>query len=684
MKKLLLVAALAAFVVPPSAQAGDVAMRVRDVPLGTRALASVSPAGNFNMLGLHWVGSGTVDYRTRSLGGAWRPWRTADADNRSGSWHDGNLDWTGSSSAVQFRVAGSVRRLRSYEVWSRVTAAPVRATAAANEPVIVSREAWGADEEIVRAAPIIAPTLRLAVVHHTAGTNSYTRAQAAAIVRGIEVYHVQGNGWNDIGYNFLVDRFGTIYEGRGGGIDQNVIGAHAQGFNSGTVGVALLGNFTAAVPTKAQQDALVRLLAWRLDVAHIDPLSKVVVTSGGNAKFRAGKLVTLRAVSGHRDTGPSECPGSLAYALLPALTRRIAATGLPKLYAPTVAGSVGTPIRFQARLSSTLAWTVTVADATGKIVASGRGRGSVVDWTWQSAGARGSYTWTIAAPGIRVATGTIGKTGPPPPTPLSLTNLAATPSVIAPAPDGTGGASTVSFTLGGPALVTAEVLDASGASLGSVLDEQRPAGNNTFVWQLGALPDGRYRLAVTAAAGTKSVTKAADVIVDRTLTGLLASSRAISPNGDGVDDGLALTFALTQNVPVRVDVEQSGAVVATLFQGQPGLGQHTVDWDGTANGTTLADGRYIVVVTVSDALGDVQFPLPLAVDTAPPVLTLLDAGKLRFSLSEPATVTVLVNQRTRIVQAAQGTFTVPFAGTVTQLSAEAQDAAGNLSAVVTG
>ncbi len=66
------------------------------------------------------------------------------------------------------------------------------------------------------------------------------------------------------------------------------------------------------------------------------------------------------------------------------------------------------------------------------------------------------------------------------------------------------------------------------------------------------------------------------------------------------------------------------------------------------------------------------------------MLTLLDLGKLRFSLSEPATVTVLVNQRTRIVQAAQGTFTVPFAGTVTQLSAEAQDAAGNLSTVVTG
>jgi hypothetical protein len=616
MKKLLLAAAFAAFVIPPSAQAGDVSMRVADVPLGSRTLESTTRTRAFNMLGLHWTGTGSVAYRTRSLRGGWRAWRPADADNRTGAWHDGNLDWTAASSGVQFRISGDVRRLRSYELWSRVKSTPTRVVAAAGEPAIVSRQGWGADEEIVRANPIIAPVLRLAVVHHTAGTNTYTRAQSAAIVRGIEVYHVQGNGWNDIGYNFLVDRFGTVYEGRGGGIDLNVIGAHAQGFNSGTVGVALVGNYSSAVPPKAQRDALVRLLAWRLDIAHIDPLSTVVYTSGGNAKFRAGKLVTLRAISGHRDTGPSECPGSQAYALLPALTKRVAATGLPKLYSPTVAGVVlGTPIRFQARLSSVLAWTVTITDSTQRVVASAHGRSSVVDWTWASAGIpKGTYTWTIAAPGVTVATGSLGKSAAlPPPVPLSLTNLAVTPAVIAPAADGTGAEATVGFTLIGPALVSASVLDSNGTALGIVLNEQRTAGNNTFVWQVGALPDGRYRLAVTAAAGTKSVTKAADVVVDRTLTGLVASARVISPNGDGVDDGLTLSFALTQNVPVRVDVEQAGAVIATPFQGQPGIGQHTIDWDGTANGVPLPPGRYVVVVTVSDALGDIQLPLPLTI-----------------------------------------------------------------------
>ena len=310
------------------------------------------------MLGLHWIGGGSVVYRTRSLHGTLAP--VAAPTRRRQPYgrvarRQPRLDRRVRSS-VQFRVAGPctatafVRAVDARHLGSgarhRVGERAARSSRA---------QAWGADEEIVRAPPIIAPTLRLAVVHHTAGTNSYSRAQSAAIVRGIEVYHVQGNGWNDIGYNFLVDRFGTVYEGRGGGIDRNVIGAHAQGFNSGTVGVALIGNFMAATPTKAQQDALVRLLAWRLDVAHLDPLSTVVLTSGGNAKFRAGKLVTLRAISGHRDTGPSECPGTRAYALLPALARRVAATGLPKLYAPTAAGSPGTPVRFQARLSSALA-----------------------------------------------------------------------------------------------------------------------------------------------------------------------------------------------------------------------------------------------------------------------------------------------------------------------------------------
>ena len=214
--------------------------------------------------------------------------------DRTGAWHDGNLDWTGASGGLQFRVEARCARLRSYEVWSRVTAAPVAGALAGRHAGDRVARRLGRERGDRACAAVGRSGVRLAVVHHTAGTNSYTRAQAAAIVRGIEVYHVQGNGWNDIGYNFLVDRFGTVYEGRGGGVDRNVIGAHAEGFNTGTAGIALLGNYTSAVPPLAQQNALATLLAWRLDVAHVDPRSTVVYTSGGNAKFRAGQVVTLR------------------------------------------------------------------------------------------------------------------------------------------------------------------------------------------------------------------------------------------------------------------------------------------------------------------------------------------------------------------------------------------------------
>ena len=586
---------------------------------------------------------------------------------------------------MQFRTHG-VRRLRAYELWSRVTTAPRRQLSQAGTPAIVSRASWGAEEEIVRARPLIAPVLKLAVVHHTAGTNSYTRAQSAAIVRGIEVYHVQGNGWNDIGYNFLVDRYGTVYEGRGGGIEKNVIGAHAGGFNTGTTGVALIGNYGSAVPPRAQQAALVDLVAWRLDVAHVDPLGTVVYTSGGNAKYRAGKLVTLRVVSGHRDTGPSECPGARAYALLPSLRTRIAATGLPKLYAPAVLGSLGGPVRFQARLSSALPWTVTLVDRFGKLAARGTGRGAFVDWTWRSpAAGPGRYTWTIAAPGIRVATGTLG-TGVTLPAPkLSLTNLVARPAVIAPASDGTGGSTTIGFTLGSPARVTAQVLDPTDTPLVTVFDEQRAAGANTFEWTVGELADGRYRLVVSATAAGKSITKAVDLTVDRTLTGLAESVPVISPNGDGVNDTVAFSFQLAQNAPVRLDILQRGAVVATPFQGELGIGAHTVDWDGTWNGAAVADGPYVATITVTDELGDVQLPLLLSIDTVAPVLTLLDARTLTFTLDEAATVTLLVNRTTRIVQAApKGTFSVTLLGHGCGGHGQAQDAAGNLGATVSG
>ena len=693
MKKLILLAAFAAALATPAfARAGDVTMRVQDVDLGGRSLASARPLIRFDMLGLHWTGPGSVSFRTHRVAGAWSAWQTADADEApdggTGSWHDGGLVWTGASNGVEYRTSGRVTRLRAFELSSRVTA-PVRPRrlASATMPPIVTRAQWHADEDIVRAAPRYARTLKLAIVHHTAGTNTYSPAQAAAIVRGIEAYHVLGNGWNDIGYNFLIDRYGTIYEGRGGGIARNVIGAHAEGFNTGTVGVALIGNFTHAAPTKPMLDALVKLLAWRLDVAHVDPLSKVVYTSGGNYKFRAGRTVTLRAISGHRDTGPTECPGNVAYRLLPAIARRVAVTGLPKVYSPTVVGTLGGPIRFEARLSSSLPWTVTVTTVKGVVVARGSGTGTIVDWTWRSRRG-GPFAWAIETPGALAASGTFGGPAPPPPPPpppLTLTGLTVSPGVVSPAPGGVPATVTASFALSRAAQVTARVADATGAVVLGTPVAAKPAGTSTVSFDVAGLSNGRYTVTISAKPpGGTAATASAPLTVDRTLAGLTVAPAAFSPNGDGVEDTTALSFTLAATAPVRVDVEAGGVVVTTLFAGPLPAGPHTVPWDGTAAGATLPDGAYTFVVTVTDALGNVQFPAAVTIDTQPPQLTLLDPHLLQFTLDEPATVTLTVNNSVQLVeQEPAGTFTIPFTGSVYAVTAQARDAAGNVSAVVT-
>jgi uncharacterized protein with LGFP repeats len=206
----------------------------------------------------------------------------------------GNPIWVGLSTAFRYRTTGRVTALRGFFVRSPSVGVPLRSLATAAMPAIVPRSAWGADESIRVGAPQYAPSVRYAVVHHTATTNDYTQAQAPAIMRAIQLYHVRSNGWNDIGYNFLVDRFGTVYEGRYGGIDRNVVGAHAKGFNTGSVGVAVIGGFEGAGIPPAARSSLAALLAWRLDLAHVDPLSTLTAVSSGSDRFPSGIPVFLR------------------------------------------------------------------------------------------------------------------------------------------------------------------------------------------------------------------------------------------------------------------------------------------------------------------------------------------------------------------------------------------------------
>jgi hypothetical protein len=524
--KLVCAAALVALAFPGVARAGQASLAVRDVPVhGGRALAAAA-SPRFDLVGLHWRGSGNVSFSTRSLAGRWSPWRpaapeAADAPDplsgeaaREAGWRLGSPYWTGPSDAIRYRLQGRVGRLRAYFVRSTAVAVPPRTLSMAGSPLIVPRLGWSANERIRRERPKYAPSLRLAIVHHTAGSNSYRASQSAAIVRAIEIYHVLGNGWNDIGYNFLVDKYGQIFEGRYGGVDRNVVGAHAQGFNSGSVGVALLGTYTAKAPSAAALRSLEALLAWRLDLAHVDPRSALTYLSGGNPRFGPGVPVFLRAISGHRDTGFTTCPGYALYRRLPTIAIGVSKIGLPKLYAPLVTGRVPGRVRFRAKLSSPLPWDVTVTDSVGVSLASGTGTTAKVDWTWDARGyARGKFFWTISAgSGLRPATGTLGGK----PLPLRITDVLAQPPAISPNGDGVDDYATISYTLSAPATVTATLLDASGATVSTLFaDELHGAGPQSFVFYGDDIPDGTYTIVIQAKAEGKQVSGSVDLTVLR-------------------------------------------------------------------------------------------------------------------------------------------------------------------------
>src|SRR4051794_24611717 len=160
MVRLVRIALLALLAAPAAAHAGDVRIVSRDVPLGARTLQSAAAPIRFNMVGVHWRGSGTVLYRAHRIGGGWTAWTEADADTgpdaasperaRTRGWNDGAPSWTGASDRIQFRTRGAVNRVRAYYLWSRVEAARLRAVALTAQPQIISRFGWAADESIVR------------------------------------------------------------------------------------------------------------------------------------------------------------------------------------------------------------------------------------------------------------------------------------------------------------------------------------------------------------------------------------------------------------------------------------------------------------------------------------------------------------------------------------------------------
>jgi flagellar hook assembly protein FlgD len=699
----LLIAALLALLGAWPSAAG-VRVVARDVSVRAAALERPRHAPlRFEMVGLHWRGSGTVWFRTRSVTGVWSRWQparpevedrpdpgTAESASRPG-WKLGNPYWTGASEAIEYRVRGNVRRLRAFFIQSAPESTSLRVAARAGQPAIIRRSQWGADESIVRGAPYYADRVRFAVVHHTAGTNSYTAAQSAAIVRGIQRYHVLANGWNDIGYNFLVDKYGQVFEGRGGGIDRTVVGAHAQGFNTGSTGVSLLGTYSSSRISTAGRSALVKLLAWRLDVAHVDPLSRLTWISGGNPEYPAGTPVRLRAVSGHRDTGPTSCPGTALYGQLPGIASSVAARGLPKLYSPEVAGSLGGSVRVTGRLSTTLPWTVTIRSADGSPVASGSGSGTRVDWTWDASGTPfGTFTYTIGAgPDVRPWTAAVP--GPPP---LAVQRLRAEPAALTPNGDGVGETTKISFSLTTAATATVEIVDGSGTTVRLLANAQSfSAGRSRLLWDgrngSGTLvPDGLYSVSITAQSPGQSDSDAEDVVVDRTLGHLGVAPRPFSPNGDGRRETTTVTFELARAATTRVLVLYADQRIATLRSAadlQSGL--HSFVWDGwTRWGTRAAQRRYTVRVEATTSLGTRVLSRRVRLDTTPPAVRIARAvagrrTRVTVVLGEAALLKVRFGTSTvATLDATAGTYTLSRAGVFRFVRAIAWDAAENRAA----
>ena len=289
----------------------------------------------------HWSGASTAKVRVAFKDRAARYGRRIAVpldevgEQRPGRETYGSLVAARGARAARIWSDVPLRRLTLLALRDR--GGPRRTRAAVETPAVIPRAGWGADESLRFDAggeeiwpPAFWPAQKL-IVHHTAGRNG--DPDPAATIRSIYYYHAVTQGWGDIGYNFVVDEAGNVYEGRHSrayapgetptGEDAtgaSVTAAHAEGFNSGTVGVALLGTLTRTQPTAGARDGLERVLAWKSARHGIDPLGAALYTNPVN-----GTRATFPNIAGHRDVNATECPGDAFYGELPAVRSAVAA-----------------------------------------------------------------------------------------------------------------------------------------------------------------------------------------------------------------------------------------------------------------------------------------------------------------------------------------------------------------------
>ena len=202
-----------------------------------------------------------------------------------------------------------------------VSAAVSAGTTANGLPVpVTTRAEWGANASYMSWDPDYESAGHV-VVHHTAGTNNYSAGQSASIVRGIYYYHAVTLDWGDIGYNFLIDKYGTVFEGRSGSVaapaGEMSVGAHARGVNTGTMGLSMMGDYSSVSPSEAQLSSVGRMAGWFLKRAGIaDANGRAGLHVWTTERYQAGSTISMPRILGHRDVGYTTCPGDVGYSKL--------------------------------------------------------------------------------------------------------------------------------------------------------------------------------------------------------------------------------------------------------------------------------------------------------------------------------------------------------------------------------
>ncbi|MGO9488558.1 MAG: N-acetylmuramoyl-L-alanine amidase [Solirubrobacteraceae bacterium] len=322
----------------PEAAIGAIELGTVRAPGRTLALAR-----GVLVVGLQWLAPATArpQVRVRLADGSWGPWVSAaghghgpEADTSRPAGRGDPL-WTGGARELQLRcgqtlqgarlrlVAGAAVPAEGAQSAALALAGPVL-DAGPGQPAIIARESWARGMAPPRLAPGYG-AVELGFVHHTDNPNGYSAAQVPAMLRAIYAFHRYVNGWNDIGYNFVIDLYGRIFEARAGGIDEPVVGAQAGGYNLVSSGVAVLGSFSATPISRPARAALERLLAWKLSLHGTPAMGRVTVrvnpAGAAYSRYPANARVSLPRIAGHRDADSTECPGDALYAELPAIRR---------------------------------------------------------------------------------------------------------------------------------------------------------------------------------------------------------------------------------------------------------------------------------------------------------------------------------------------------------------------------